>query len=150
MRTIDAKSYLTALCELTEKGETVSTVVSGGSMIPFLAGNRDFVCLEKPRRELRVGDIVLFRRLNGDFILHRIRYIRDDGYYLIGDRQTVTEGPVNSEQILALVTRVRRKDRWLTPKSIRWNFYSRVWLRMIPLRSAVFRIRDALSGNKKA
>lgn len=150
MRTIDAKSYLTALCELTEKGETVSTVVSGGSMIPFLAGNRDFVCLEKPRRELRVGDIVLFRRLNGDFILHRIRYIRDDGYYLIGDRQTVTEGPVNSEQILALVTRVRRKDRWLTPKSIRWNFYSRVWLRMIPLRPAVFRIRDALSGNKKA
>lgn len=150
MRTIDTKGYLSALCELTEQGKTVSTVVTGGSMAPFLCGNRDYVCLEKPRGELRRGDVVLFRRLNGDFVLHRIRYIRDTGYFLVGDRQTETEGPVQREQILALVTEVKRRGKWITPENFSWKFYSKVWINIVPLRPVVFSLAGMLRRKRKA
>ena len=136
MKTIDTKSYLDALCEIANQGNCVSTVVAGASMTPFLSGGRDFVYLESPSRKLRKGDIVLFLRDDGRYVLHRIRYIRKDGYYMVGDRQTVTEGPVTPSQIKALVTGAKRKGKELSPKSPLWLFFSKVWIRIVPLRPA--------------
>lgn len=137
MKTIDTKSYLDALCEIAAQGNCVSTVVSGASMTPFLSGGRDYVYLEAPSRKLKKGDIVLFVRDDGRYILHRIRYIRKDGYYMVGDRQTVTEGPVQKKQIKALVTGAKRKGKELSPKSPLWLFFSKVWIRMVPLRPTI-------------
>ena len=109
-------------------------------MTPFLSSGRDFVYLEAPLRKLKKGDIVLYLRTDGDYVLHRIRYIKGDGYYMIGDRQTVTEGPVNITQIKALVTGVKRKGKQLSPKSPMWLFFSKVWIRMVPLRPAVLSV----------
>ena len=138
MKTLDTKSFLSALCEAAEEGKTVSTVVTGGSMSPFLCGGRDYVFLEKPRKKLKKGDIVLFLRENGDFVLHRITKIRKDGYYLSGDRQTASEGPINEGQIRCVAVKVRRKGKILTPKNIRWKFYSLLWPKMMFLRPAIF------------
>ncbi len=106
-------------------------------MTPFLTGGRDFVYLEAPSRKLRKGDIVLFVRDDGRYVLHRIRYIRKDGYYIIGDRQTVTEGPIKSTQIKALAIGVKRKGKEISPKSPLWLFFSKVWIRIIPLRTPI-------------
>ena len=149
MKTIDTKSYLSSLCEIAQKGESVCTVVSGGSMVPFLSGNKDYVYLEVPKRRLRKGDIVLFTRTNGDFVLHRIKKIRKDGYYLTGDRQTVTEGPVSPEQIRLLATKVKRKGVFLTEKSLKWKFYSKIWNNLMFLRPAVFSVLSVIRKNKK-
>lgn len=137
MKTVDTKSYLDALCEIAAQGNCVTTVVAGASMTPFLSGGRDYVYLEAPSQKLKKGDIVLFVRDDGRYILHRIRYIRKDGYYMVGDRQTVTEGPVQKEQIKALVTGAKRKGKELSPKSPLWLFFSKVWIRMVPLRPTI-------------
>ncbi len=141
MKLIDTKCYLDALSALTESGHTVSTAISGGSMLPFLAPGRDFAILKKPVSPLKKGDIVLFRRPDGSYILHRIRHIKKEGYYLIGDSQNITEGPVEKKQIVAVAVSVRRKGKLITPKSFVWKFYSVLWLRIIPLRHLIFRIR---------
>ena len=141
LKLIDTKSYLDALSDLTENGHTVSTAISGGSMLPFLAPGRDFAILKKPDSPLKKGDIVLFRRADESYILHRIRHITKDGYYIIGDSQNVTEGPVEESRIVAVVVAVKRKGKSITPKNAVWKFYSTVWLRIIPLRRHIFRIR---------
>lgn len=138
MKTIDTKSYLSALCEIAQKGKLVSTIVSGNSMTPFLGNNRDYVYLEIPKRNLRKGDIVLFMRSNGDFVLHRIKKVTKDGYYMIGDRQTVSEGPVKKEQIKLLVVMVKRKGKLLYPQDLRWKFYSKIWNNLVFLRPLAF------------
>ncbi len=138
MKTIDTKSYLNSICEIAQKGDLVSTIVSGGSMIPFLSGNKDYVYLEVPKRKLKKGDIVLFVRQNGDFVLHRIKKIHKGEYYLIGDRQTITEGPIQREQIKLLVVKAKRKEKFLTEKNLRWKFYSKIWNNLVFLRPAVF------------
>lgn len=56
------------------------------------------------------------------------------GYYIVGDAQTQIEGPVKREQIFALITKVRRKEKWLEPGDFWWEFFEHVWLHMISLR----------------
>lgn len=116
-------------------------------MSPFLASNRDYVYLEKPNRKLKKGDIVLFLRQNGDYVLHRIKHIRSDDFYIIGDRQTTLEGPVKKEQIMALVTSVKRKSKILTSKSLIWQFYEKIWINTVRIRPILFKIIGFLYNN---
>ncbi len=148
MKVIDTEGFLSVLCELAQEGNKVSTVVSGGSMLPFLSGGRDYVYLEKPASNLRKGDVVLFMRDNGAFVLHRIKRIKGDDFYLIGDRQYEVEGPVRREQILALATGAKRKGKNITTKSPVWLFYSKIWINGVFLRPLVFRFIGFLHKNK--
>jgi hypothetical protein len=149
MKIIDTAAALTALQSLTEEGHTVSVTVSGNSMAPFLRHGRDAVWFRKPDRPLKAGDIVFFRRPSGQFVLHRICRICPDGYMIVGDNQTVPEGPVPPAQIFALVVQVRRKGRILTPKHLLWRFFAVVWVRMIFARKAIGAVHGRLHRRKE-
>ena len=41
--------------------------------------------------------------------MHRIYNVKNEEYYLIGDAQTVIEGPIQREQIFAIIIKVKRK-----------------------------------------
>ena len=43
------------------------------------------------------------------------------------------------EQVFALVTKVQRKGRVLAPGDFWWEFFARVWVRLIPLRPLLVR-----------
>ncbi|MGN0299322.1 MAG: S24/S26 family peptidase [Lachnospiraceae bacterium] len=140
MRLIDTRSYVSALRELTEEGKEVSMRISGNSMSPFLIHERDFICFQKPDRPLKVGDMVFFERTNGQFVMHRIYRIRPEGYYIVGDAQNQIEGPIKEEQIFAVITQVKRKEKWIGPGNFWWEFFEHIWIHMIPLRLAVVKL----------
>lgn len=140
MRAVDAKEYISTLCELVDEGREVVLAIAGSSMAPFLIHHRDAVMLGKIDQPPKRGDIVLFRRPDGNHVVHRVRRVERDGYYMIGDGQTETEGPVPESSLLAKVTKVRRKGQWLGPGTFWWNFFAGPWLWMIPLRPAIVRI----------
>ncbi len=139
MKQVDTYEYVSVLKELVEEGREVSMIISGSSMSPFLCHERDRVFFKAPDRPLRVGDMVFFQRRSGQYVLHRICKVKDGGYYIVGDAQTAIEGPVSREQIFALVTRVQRKGRILAPGDFWWEFFARVWVRLIPLRPLLVR-----------
>ena len=139
MKKVDTFEYVSVLKELVEEGREVSMLISGSSMSPFLCHGRDQVYFKAPDRPLRVGDMVFFQRRSGQYVLHRICKVKDGSYYIVGDAQTAIEGPVSREQIFALVTRVRRKGRILAPGDFWWEFFARVWVRLIPLRPLLVR-----------
>ena len=142
MKTIDTTEYLDTLCEILKENKAVTTVVQGGSMLPFLSPGRDYVILENFPREPKKGDVVLYKRSNGDYVLHRIRKIKNDEFFLIGDRQTHTERGIRRENLCALVTEVKRNGKIIGEKSFIWFFYRRIWLAVVPLRSAILKLRN--------
>ena len=148
MREVDTQEYVSMLKDLVEEGNQVSLLISGSSMAPFLIHHRDTVYFKKPDRELKAGDIVFYRRANGKYVMHRIRWIRQEGYYMIGDGQTQTEGPLKREQIFGLITAVKRKDKLMRPGDFWWEFFARVWLRIIPLRGLIRRLYKVLVSRK--
>ncbi len=137
MKIVDTREYVGVLRELTEEGREVSMIISGSSMSPFLIHERDTIYFKKPDRELRRGDMVFYQRLNGQFVMHRIWKVKPEGYYIVGDAQQIIEGPVAREQIFALITKVRRKGKILKPGDFWWEFFERVWIRMVPMRRII-------------
>ena len=135
---VDTKEYLNTICGLLAEGKTDLPVpVTGNSMCPFLYPG-DIVYLNRPAAPRR-GDIVLFTRADGSFVLHRIYRVNRDGtYLLLGDNQLLPE-PVPGERIHAQVTSVRRKGKNLTQKSFRWWCYKHLWSR--PVRRVIGRLR---------
>ena len=101
------------LLELLEDAESVPLVISGSSMIPFLVHGRDTVYLSKVAHPLKKGDMILYRRDNGAYILHRIYRVDGETYTLVGDAQTQLEPGVRQDQVLAVVNAVCRKGKIL-------------------------------------
>ena len=126
------------LLALLEQAESVPLVISGDSMDPFLVHGRDTVYLSKVCRPIKRGDMILYRRASGQYILHRVYEAKDDTLTLIGDGQVQLEPGIRREQVLALVSAVRRKDKLLKPGSFLWDFYEKVWIRVIRLRPRIF------------
>ena len=137
VRELDPQVLMPALLALLEETETVPLVISGSSMTPFLVHGRDTVYLSKTAAPLKRGDMILYRRDSGDYILHRIFRAEGDTYTLVGDAQTMLEPGIRADQVLAVVTAVRRKGKLLKKGSFWWDFFEKVWIRMVPLRPAV-------------
>lgn len=137
------------LLGLLEDTQSVPLVISGSSMTPFLAHGRDTVYLSKIHRPLKKGDMILYRRDSGAYILHRIWAVEDGTYTLVGDAQTRLEPGIRPDQILALVTAVRRRGKLLQSGSFWWEFFEKVWIRMVPLRPAAVAAYIRLTGKKK-
>ena len=77
--------------------------ITGTSMLPLLVQGRDFVKIEKCNRKLEVGDIPLYRRDDGHFVLHRVVKIEDDGSYtMCGDNQFVLEKGITDSHIIGI------------------------------------------------
>lgn len=139
MKIIDTREYVSIFRELTEADKEVGMKIAGNSMAPFLIHERDYIHFKKPNRPLVRGDMVFYQRKNGQFIMHRIWKIDGEDFYMVGDAQQEIEGPIERQQIFALVTRVRRKGKWVEPGDFWWEFFASVWIKMVPARHLLMR-----------
>ena len=140
MRYVDTKEYVSVLRELVEEGREVSLLVSGSSMSPFLAHQRDYIYFKKPDQELRKGDMVFYQRRSGQFVMHRIWKVKNGQYYMVGDAQREIEGPLDREQIFAIITKVQRKGKWIEPGDFWWEFFEKVWINIVPVRRVLVKM----------
>lgn len=81
----------------------------GTSMNPTIYESKDCVVLTEIK-DLKQYDIVLYKRLSGQFVLHRIMKIKNGNYTMCGDNQYVFENGIKRNQILAVVEEVRKED----------------------------------------
>lgn len=110
MRQIANNVYIPVLKDLVEEGKEVSMMISGSSMNPFLIHQRDYILMKKPEEELKAGDMVFFQRRDEAYVMHRIHHINKEGkLFIIGDAQVDMEGPIDKEQVFAIITKVKRK-----------------------------------------
>lgn len=143
-RVLPPEMLIPELLALLEQTDSVPLTISGNSMTPFLAHGRDTVFLSKVTRPLKKGDMIFYRRQNGQYVLHRICRVHPDSFDLVGDAQTYIETGIRPEQVLAIVNTVRRKGRLLEKGHFWWDFFEMFWLRIIPLRPLVCRIYGRL------
>ena len=149
VRTIDPEELMPQLPQLLQQAQAVPLIISGNSMAPFLAHGRDTVYLSKLTGPLKRGDMILYRRKTGQYILHRIYRVREGKYDLIGDGQLVIELGIGQEQILATVCAVRRKGKLLRKGNLCWEFYEHIWLALVPWRSRILRLYAGLTPWRK-
>ena len=141
-RVLDTQEFLDGICRMLADGHTnVPVPVTGGSMVPFLH-NGDTVYLDPVELPLKKGDIVLYQRQSGRYILHRISKIRRDGsLVMVGDAQQERELIPSRDQVRGRVISALHKGKLCTPKSLRWWMYRHVWLWLRPVRHMLMALR---------
>ena len=124
--------------EVLARGGSVELTVTGNSMKPMLLHKISRVRLA-PVRELRVGDLPLYRRDNGHFVLHRIVAAENGVFTCCGDNQWRLEKGLRRDQMLAVVTDFNRSGSWIACENRVYGMYWRYWLCIRPLREFVSR-----------
>ncbi len=124
--TLDA--VIDIILEKLNAGGTVTFTPNGTSMQPMLRDGKDVVILSKPKGRLRLFDVPLYRRDNGQYVLHRVIDFGYDGsYVLCGDNQFAREKGIRDDQIIAVMTGFVRKGTPYSPFSLRYRGYVNVW-----------------------
>ena len=128
-----------------ESVEALPLVISGNSMSPFLIHGRDTIYLSRLTRPVKRGDVLLYQRDSGAYILHRVYKIESDSFTMVGDAQTELEPGIRPEQVIAIMSSAERKGKKQAPGSFWWEFFEKVWIRMVPLRPIVRKVYTAVS-----
>lgn len=130
---------------LVNDGIDVTLTVTGNSMKPMLTHMRDSVVLTKcDPSALKAGDIPLYRRENGKYILHRIIRVRDTVYDISGDHQWVLERNVPKQQVLCVVKGFTRNGKYRSCKNLGYRMYAFLWRKLFPLRKTVMVVHGRL------
>ena len=129
--------------ELAKSGRLVYTNV-GVSMRPLIKQDRDLLIIEKPKGRLKKYDVPLYKRPNGQYVLHRVVKVLDDGYVILGDNCLRKEYNIKEEQIIGVLTSLVRKGKEVDFDSFGYKFYSRFWYAIYPFRVIYKKVRSLL------
>lgn len=123
-----------------EGKKSVTFIVRGFSMRPFLEDGRDKVVLVPPR-EPKIGDVVLAEISEKRYALHRVINIEDGTYTMRGDGNplSMTE-QFTQDKIIGLADGFIRKGKFVSTGSRKWRCYSAVWNFLKPLRRILLAI----------
>ena len=121
-KTFSNASLLPEIANILREGHTVTLLLRGYSMRPFLEDNRDKALLKKTDY-IKVGDAVLAEILPHKFVLHRIVKIDNNAITLRGDILGTAIGFYRKGS-----NRIDRTD------GMKWKIYSFIWMNLYPIR----------------
>lgn len=141
--------------EQIDSGGSVRFGPKGISMLPLIRQGLDTVVLEKAPDTLKKYDIPLYRRKDGQFVLHRVVGINKNGYITRGDNQVINEFNVKHSQVLAIVTGFYREDKYVSvndPEYLKYvkkhMFSKNISAFIVRVRSFLRRMAKTISGKK--
>lgn len=118
----------------------------GTSMMPLLRQGIDSVVLVSPDN-IQKNDILLYKRQNGQFVMHRAIKIKKDEYIMCGDNQYEHEHGIKKENILAKVKGFYRGEEYYETDNAEYKKYVKFKL---PIRRAKIRFLYFIGVNKRA
>lgn len=115
------------------RGQSVQFSPRGTSMLPMLREGKDSVVLSPLSERLKKYDLPLYRRADGQYVLHRV-VAAGETYTCVGDNQFVLEHGIEHGQLIAVVTAFTRAGRRWSTMHPAYRFYCRFWHFTRPVR----------------
>ncbi len=120
---ISMQQLVGILDDVSDTGAEICVTVNGTSMEPFLHHEQDKVFFSKLPKNLRRGDILLFKRADGRCVMHRLYSIDKDGTFsFAGDAQVYLDRKVPFTDILYYVPKVIRNGKEINCNKGFWRF----------------------------
>ena len=143
---IPLSELLPVILATFEMGGEFRLYPKGVSMRPTLVEGRDSIMLSAPIEQIHVGDILLYRRESGAFVLHRVVKIAKNGTLTFrGDNQYENEPGVPPSAVIARVDRYFHGEREIRCRAFSTRFHL-FWRNFFyPVRFLYFRGRPFLS-----
>lgn len=123
-----------------EHRKSVTFVVRGYSMRPFLEDRRDKVVLVPPLTPKK-GQVVLAEIKDKVYALHRIISIDADTITMQGDGNSLSQTETfTPDKIVGTAEAFIRKGKYVSTQSRKWRYYSALWQALRPMRRILLAI----------
>ena len=117
------------------KYESLTYSNKGVSMFPLLHEGKDlFTVIKKKNCRCAVGNVVLYRRLSGDYVLHRIIKVRNDDYVILGDNCIQKEYGICDHDIIGVMTAFVRNGKEHSITEFRYRLYTFLIVHTVSIR----------------
>ena len=118
---------------LTRDGRLVFSTV-GKSMLPLIREGKDLVVICPAPSALKRNDVILYKRNDGQYVLHRIVAIRSDGLVTRGDNCCSKECHIQIGQVVGILQAVMKNGREILADSWQFKLFAIVWMVSFPVR----------------
>ncbi len=97
----------------------------GTSMMPMLRQGKDSVQLVSPKvRKPQKGEVIFYRRENGQFVLHRAIGVDKNGNFIAcGDCQVIPEKGIKPDSIIGVLEGFYRGDDFVSADNAEYKRY---------------------------
>lgn len=142
--TVPMESLVEVIQLQLENGGRANLTVTGSSMMPLFYNRRDAVTLIPVKDRQKKGDIILYRRENGMYVLHRIVRVEQDRYICSGDNQ-FEEEIVTHGQLIGVVGGFQRKGKTYELSHFGYRVYKTLWVELFPMRRGYIWLRRRMA-----
>ncbi len=150
MAKVSLAQLLPFIEEAFDRNQTFKIEITGVSMNPLFYEKRDFVLIKKPSPPLEIGEIPLYRRADGAFVLHRIVGKDEKGYIMCGDNQFILEHGITDDNIIGVVCEMNIDGKTVLPTDKDYIAHKEKYVKNIgtryPLRRLKYYISRILKG----
>ena len=131
--------------EALSSGGAVTFTTHGKSMRPLL-NNGDSVTVKKADK-YKVGDVILFRKEDGSFVVHSIIKIKKGLFYTQGDSLHEKDEPIKIDNILGKVVEFIYPNKKVSINDFKFKVYKVLY--MSPVARALRILKHKIVKNKK-
>ncbi len=107
---VELEELLPVMQEKLSLGGSFTFSPKGISMLPFIRPGLDSVTISGIKDKIRKYDILLYRRDNGQFVLHRVIDLKKNSYVMCGDNQLLPEHNVCDRHVIGIVSKINKPD----------------------------------------
>lgn len=134
---------------LKEKGRLTYTF-KGTSMNPLLKEGRDlYTLIPKTTKRCKKYDVVLYKKKDKKYVLHRIIKVRNFDYVLQGDNSINKEYGIRDEDIVGIMTSFKRKEKVINVNDWKYCIYVRILTIVHPIINFFKRIKMKVLSKQK-
>lgn len=112
----------------------------GVSMLPMLRQGKDSVELSPLPTKLEKYDLPVYRRTDGQYVMHRVIAVKADHYICLGDN-TLRFEHIYPEQMIGVVSAFKRGSRRIEVSNPAYRIYCRLWRLTHPVRKLLHYLR---------
>ncbi len=137
--------------EVLKEKEFFIINIKGTSMLPLLDEKKDTVKIVR-FNQLHKYDVVLYKRSDGTYVLHRIIKIKKDYYLITGDNQAILE-IVYPKQIIGLMDGYFKDEEYIASdnkeylkyvkKRMRTRFFRLIRYRLSQIYHKIFKKKNS-------
>lgn len=125
--------------EIKKSGRIIYTNV-GDSMMPYIKQGRDVLVISEVNGRLNKYDVPLYKRDNGQYVLHRILKVRENDYVICGDNRWNKEYGITDRHIIGILTGVIRDGQEIPVTNRKYRIYVHLWCDLFPVRAFILRV----------
>ena len=133
------EDMIPVICETINSGKRFKLYPRGTSMLPMIVEDKTAVSLVKTDNPQK-GDVLLYRRQNGQYVLHRCIKICGDEYVMCGDNQFVLEHGITRDMIIAGIDGYYPGDKFVSVEDKEYKKY----VKCLPMRRKYKKIKNLI------